>query len=58
MVLGPEIDTFLILVNGIKPPGECHLGPQKIKISRAQPPPTGPSNGVAHIKNITSIRGL
>jgi hypothetical protein len=30
---------------------ECHLGPKKVKISRAQPPPTCPSNGSASITN-------
>ncbi len=29
------------------------LGSKKVEISRAQPPPTCPSNGFAGIKNIT-----
>jgi hypothetical protein len=37
--------------NGIEPIGECHLGPKKLKISRAQPPPTCPRNVSARIKN-------
>jgi hypothetical protein len=41
--------------------GECHLGPKKVEISRAQPPLTCPSNGFGCIKSIMyrdgSIRG-
>jgi hypothetical protein len=33
--------------------GECHLGPKKVKISGALPPPTSPSNEFPHIKSIT-----
>ncbi len=32
--------------------GEVGEGPQKLGNSRAQPPPTSPSNGYAHIQNI------
>jgi hypothetical protein len=32
--------------------GDAILGPKKLKISRAQPSPTCPSNGSARIKNI------
>ncbi len=44
---------FWALWNGSELLGECHLGPKKGEISRAQPPPTCPSNGFACIKNIT-----
>jgi hypothetical protein len=37
---------------GIETLGECHLGPKKGEISKAQPPPTCQSNGFAHIKII------
>ncbi len=48
-----EIETFLGPVwNDIEPSGELHLGPKKVKISRAQPPPTCPINGFARIKSI------
>jgi hypothetical protein len=30
--------------DGIEPIGKCHLGPEKLAISRAQPPPTCPRN--------------
>ncbi len=32
--------------------GECHLGPKKVEISRAGPPPIRPSKGSARIKYI------
>ncbi len=32
--------VFWALWNGIEPIGECHLGPKKLEISRAQSPPT------------------
>ncbi len=47
-----EIEIFWALWNGIKPVGECHLGPKKLEISRSQPPPTCQSNGNARIQNI------
>jgi hypothetical protein len=34
------------LRNGFEPLGECHWGPKNVKISRAQPPPICPSNGL------------
>ncbi len=44
--VGPwKLRLYWDLWNGIKPKGECHLGPQKVEISRAQPPPTCPTNG-------------
>ncbi len=43
---------FWALWNGIKQIGECHLGPNKVKISSAGPPPIWPSNGSARIKYI------
>ncbi len=49
--LGPwNPRLFWALWNGIKPLGECHFGLKKVEISRAQPPPTCPSNGFVHIK--------
>jgi hypothetical protein len=47
-----EIESFLGPVKCIEPIGECHLGPKKLEISRAQPRPTFPSNGYARIQNI------
>jgi hypothetical protein len=47
-----EIETFLGPVKWHCPLGECHLGPKKVEISRAQPPPTSASNGFARIKSI------
>ncbi len=47
-----QVGGGLALWNGIEPIGECHMGPKKLEISRAQPPPTFPSNGYAHIQNI------
>ncbi len=32
-------------------PWNLHRGPKKVSISRAQPPPTCPSNGYARIQN-------
>ncbi len=49
--LGPGIMSFWALWNGIEPIGECHLGPKKLSIYWAQPPPTCPSNGSARIEN-------
>jgi hypothetical protein len=43
--------VFWALRNGIEPIGECHLGPKKLEISKAQPPPTCPSNGYARKRN-------
>jgi hypothetical protein len=45
---------FWALWHGIVPLGECHLGPKKVEISRAQHPPICPSNGFARIKPITT----
>jgi hypothetical protein len=40
--------------NGTRLTARCHFtGPKKVSISRAQPPPTCPHNGVARIKSIT-----
>jgi hypothetical protein len=41
------IKSFL----GIEPISECHLGPKKLEISTAEPPPACLSNGSAQIKN-------
>jgi hypothetical protein len=39
--------------NGTRLSARCHFtGPKKISDSRAQPPPTSPSNGYARIQNI------
>ncbi len=46
-----EIKSFWALWNGIEPIGERHLGPKELKISRAQPYPTCPSDGSARTKN-------
>ncbi len=48
--LALEIESFLGPLKWHEPIGECHLEPKKLKISRAQPPPTSPSNGSARIK--------
>ncbi len=42
--LGPGIGNKLI--------DEFHVGPKKLENSRAQPPPTSPSNGYARVQNI------
>ncbi len=47
-----EFESFLCLWNCIEPTGEWHLGPKKLKNSRAQPPPTSPSNGYACIQTL------
>ncbi len=45
MIFGPQIGTCLS--------ARCHFtGPKKLSNSRAQPPPTCPSNGYALIQNI------
>ncbi len=44
--------VFWALWNGIELIGKCHLGSKKLENSRAQPPPTFPSNGYARIQNI------
>ncbi len=50
--VGPwKVRVFWALWNGIEPLRKCHLGPKKLKISRAQPPLTCSSNGFARIKN-------
>ncbi len=43
--------VFWALWNDIDSIGEGRLGPKKLEISRAQPPPTCPSSGSARIKN-------
>jgi hypothetical protein len=48
-----EFETFWALWNDIELLGECHLGPKKVEISRAQPHPTCPRNGFARMENIT-----
>ncbi len=35
--------------------GPFEMGPKKLEISRAQPPPTFPSNGYARIQNIMQM---
>ncbi len=51
--LGPG-SQFLRAPNGNRLTARCHFtGPKIFLISRAQPPPTCPRNGVAHIKSIT-----
>jgi hypothetical protein len=47
-----EFPRFWALWNGNKTIGEFHLGPKKLGNSRAQPPPTSPSNVYAPIQNI------
>ncbi len=47
-----EIETFWALWNGIEPSSECHLGPKKAEIFRAQPSPTCPSNGLPASKKL------
>ncbi len=47
-----EFESFLGPVKWLEPIGEYHLGPKKLENSRAQPPPTCPSNGYARIQNI------
>ncbi len=37
-----EIEIFWALWNCIEPLGECYLGPKKVEISRAEPPPICP----------------
>ncbi len=46
-----EFPSFLGPVRN-EPIGEFHLGPKKLGNSRAQPPPTSPSNVYAPIQNI------
>jgi hypothetical protein len=48
-----EIETFLGPVKWHQTVRWVHLGPKKVKISKAQPTPTCPSNGIARIKNFT-----
>ncbi len=56
-----EVTTFLSPVKWHRAVRRVSFGAQKVAISRAQPPPTCPSNGFARIKSIkyraVSIRG-
>ncbi len=54
--VGPwKLRLFWALLNGIEPVGECHLGPEKLEISMAQPPPPPLAlvMDAARIKSIT-----
>ncbi len=47
-----DIASFLAPVKWHQADRRVPFGAQKHEISRAQPPPTSPSNGYAHIQNI------
>jgi hypothetical protein len=42
-----------VLWIGIDPIGKCHLGPKKLEISKAQPPPSARIMDAARINSIT-----
>ncbi len=51
--VGPWKSRVFWAPNGTLLSARCYFtGPKKLSISRAQPPPTCPRNGFAHIQNI------